>query len=96
MKELRLRKGYYEGCYYDLSTKEWTINNDNITLKEALDCWWNSIRIDGNCVYKNAYTVDPIYELDTLTKKDLNRKILIKYSDEDGDGYPIAIAKWND
>lgn len=94
MKKLRLRKGYYKGCYFDMSEKEWTVNNDNITLKEALDCWWNSIRIDGNCVYKNAYTCDSIYELDNLKKSDLNRKIFINYWDYDGDGYPIAIARF--
>lgn len=96
MKLLRHRKGYYRGCYYDLSSKEWTINNPNITLKEALDCWWNSIRIEGHCVYKNTYTNDPIYELDGLSNKDLKRKIFIEYRDEDADGYPIAIARWND
>ena len=100
VKKLRHRKGFYKGCYYDMDEKLWTVNNPDITLKEALDCWWNSIRIEkndnDNCVYKNAYTCDPIYELDNLSKKDLNRNILIDHWDEDADGYPIAFAKFID
>lgn len=94
MKNFRYRIDYYKGCYYDLEIKEWSIGNPNITLKEALDCWWNSIRIEGNICYKNAYTCDPIYELDGLTKKDLKRKIWIFNRGEDSDGYPIAYAKF--
>lgn len=96
VQKLRHRKGFYKGCYYDMDEKYWTINNPDITLKKALDCWWNSIRIEGNTVYKNAYTCDASYELDGLKQKDLKRHILIDHWDEDEDGYPIAFAKFID
>lgn len=96
VKKLRHRKRFYKGCYYDMDEKLWTVNNPDITLKDALDCWWNSVRIDKNIVYKNAYTCDVAYELDGLKQKDLKRKILITNWDQDADGYPIAFAEFID
>lgn len=85
-----LREDYYEGCYYNMETKESTLGK-LMTLRELLDCWWNSVRIDGNVCYKNAYYEDGEYELDDLEESDLDRVVRVSdVYDHDLDGYPIV------
>lgn len=107
MKRLRHSKGYYEGCYNDIDEKYWSCN-ETMTVKEALDLWWNSVRIrvpnkkgKGTTTYicyKCAYTgKDGPYELDGLPKSVLNKMIALDDEyDEDGDGYPFVGAEFVD
>lgn len=94
---LTLRKDY-EPHIYEIITreKEDTIQNNDITLRQVLDAWWNSVRIDNNICYKNAYKEDGEYELGNLTEADLERKVFVDFWDEDSDGYPICYAEFVD
>lgn len=97
--KLRYRKGYYKGCYYD-KDKAWSCG-ETMKLKEALDLWWNSVRIrtdEGTVLcYKNAYTCDEPYTIGNLPKLALKREVVLDDEwDEDADGYPIVYAKFKD
>lgn len=89
------RKGYKDRIFEVLNeAKLDCIGADNMTLRQVLDLWWNSVRIKGNICYKNAYEEDPEYELGDLTEKDLGRKVYVKGWDTDEDGYPICFARF--
>ena len=91
-----LRDDYYQGCYYDLDTKLWTLD-ETMTLRELLDCWWNIVDIDGNACYKNAYLEDEEYSIGDLSTSDLDRLVKVSYEyDLDSDGYPIVSAEFID
>lgn len=65
-----------------------------MTLKEALDLYWNSVRIKiGDKEHICYLRYDGIYELDGLSEEYLNHRICLndEYS-EDADGYPIIYA----
>ena len=89
-----LRDDYYQGCYYDLDTKLWTLD-EIMTLRELLDCWWNRVDIDGNACYKNAYLEDEEYSIGDLSTSDLDRLVKVSYEyNLDSDGYPIVSAEF--
>lgn len=89
-----LREDYYEGCYHNIDDKTWTLG-EQMTLRELLDCWWNSVRIAGNSCYKNAYYEDSEYELGDLDESDLDRVVEVDDDyDYDADGYPIVYARF--
>lgn len=92
---MELRKDYFEGAYETLTAaKLKSIQQQGITLKSALDLWWNSVRIDDNICYKTAYVNEPVYELGNLSDADLDRLIIIDHYDYDADGYPICFAEF--
>lgn len=92
-----LRKDYFKDCYILLTDAKKDSLGKIMKLRDLLDLWWNSVRIDGNICYKNSYEEDDKYELDNLAKTDLDRKVLVKnWWDEDGDGYPIVYASFID
>ena len=94
VKTKGLRDDYYQGCYYDLDTKTWTLG-ETMPLRKLLDCWWNSVNVDGNICYKNAYLEDAEYELDELKEEDLDKLVKVADEwDEDGDGYPTISAEF--
>ena len=75
-----------------------------MTIRQALDLWWNSVRIRliGDLTYFVCYKCsDYTYELDGLDeelglteKKLLRKKIELEDCWEvDSDGYPIVFAK---
>ena len=87
---------------YDYMTEtKWNSLGETLTVKEALDMWWNSIRVRTNnntaLIYK-CYTGE--YEtceledlLDTTETKVLKLVITLDNEyDEDADGYPIIYA----
>jgi len=91
------RKDYKDRIFEVLNeTKLDCIGTDDMTLRQVLDLWWNSVRIGDNICYKNAYEEDPEYELGDLTEKDLDRKVYVKGWDTDEDGYPICFARFED
>ena len=64
-------------------------------LRDVLDLWWNSVRIDGNICYKNAYAYAPEYELDGLNTDDLERLVEVEHRYMlDYDGFPIVYANF--
>jgi len=98
MEKLRHRKGYYKGCYTDIESKSWSCG-ETMVLKDALDLWWNSVRVrteDGVVLcYKNAYTCDEPYTIGDLPKSALAKLVKLDDSwDEDADGYPIVYAEF--
>lgn len=87
--------------YIDVTEEKEDSLNSNITVRELLDMWWNSVRVSGGKIkgvallYKDCY--DGSYELD----KDRNPygedilDMMVHTSDEwrdDGDGFPIIYA----
>ena len=81
--------------------KEDSINSD-IAVKELLDAWWNSVRINGGKIkgtailYKDC--IDGDYELDEdnnpYGENILNMVVhTSKEWSDDGDGYPIIYAR---
>ena len=95
--ELVLRSDYIDGIYNVLNKEKLeSVRDPEMTLGKALDLYWNSVRIEGNICYKNCYTCDPEYDLDSLSEEDLDRKIWISSYDLDEDGYPICFAEFND
>ena len=96
-KSMGYRKDYKNRVFEVLNEEKLDcIGADDMTLRQVLDCWWNSVRIEGNICYKNAYEEDPEYELDRLTPKDLDRKVYVDSWDTDEDGYPICYARFDD
>jgi len=92
-----LRKDYFEHGYVLLTDAKLDSLGKTMKLRDLLDLWWNSVRIDDNICYKNAYEEDKEYELDNLTEADLDREVLVSYyCDVDGDGYPIVYAYFTD
>lgn len=87
--------------YEYMTDAKWETLGETMTLKEALDKWWNSIRIkvnDNITVNYKCYDGEyEIYELADELKLDEDKvlKLKIKLNDEyceDGDGYPIVYA----
>jgi len=92
-----LRKDYFEHCYTLLTDAKKDSLGKVMKLRDLLDLWWNSVRINDNICYKNSYEEDDEYELDDLTEADLDREVLVSYYwDVDGDGYPIVYAHFMD
>lgn len=92
-----LRKDWIERGYEVINIPKLESLGKTMKLKDLLDMWWNSVRVNGHVCYKNAYEEDPEYELDGLTKADLNR--LVEVSTEymlDLDGYPVVYANFED
>lgn len=94
--QLTYRTGFKQNSYKVLNDEKLnSIKNNNITLKQALDLWWNSVRIGDNICYKCCHNEYPEYELDNLSLKySLNKKIYIYAYSVDMDGYPICFAKF--
>ena len=90
------RKGYKDRIFEVLNEEKIDCIGETMTLRQVLDLWWNSVRIENNVCYKNAYEEDPEYHLDKLTEKDLDREVYVKGWDTDLDGCPICFARFND
>lgn len=89
--------------YKWVTDAKWNSLGKTITIKKALDLWWNSVRvrvpakIETACIYK---CYDGEYETSELEKilkcsDEEVLKYLIELDDsyeEDGDGYPIVFA----
>jgi len=91
--------------YEYMTDAKWDTLGEIVSIKKALDVWWNSIRVRYNiegkqgvaCIYKCS---DGYYEISNLKdlfswsdKQTLDHWIHIdKQYDEDADGYPIAFA----
>lgn len=88
-----LREDYYAGCYFDMSDDKMYHLGKFTTLRELLDCWWNSVQIGDHVCYKNAYYEDDEYELDGLDESALDRTVRVSdYYEYDGDNYPTVWA----
>ncbi len=89
--------------YKWMTDAKWNSLGETVTVKKALDLWWNSVRVriptesKTVCIYK---CYDGEYETSQLEKvlKCSDEEVL-KYSieldnsyDEDSDGYPIVFA----
>ncbi len=100
--ELQTREGWYDGVQEDINKKKRQSLGKTLTLKSLLDCWWNSVRLNGNIIFKNTYTCDPEYAMygadcgqyDISSDKDLLYSLVETddYCDFDSDGYPIVFA----
>lgn len=81
--------------YEYMTDEKWDSLGKTMTLKEACDLGWNSIRVRPvgrtddrvRCCYRCN---DGSYEFDGLPAK-LDIRLDFEY-DEDGDGYPIVFA----
>lgn len=77
--------------YEYMTNEKWDSLGETMTLQEACDLGWNSIRVRTRGNTKCCYRCDDgDYVLDGLTKE-----TVIKLDDEyddDGDGYPIVFA----
>jgi len=90
-----MRKKNLNLPYEYMTAEKWTSLGDTMTLQEACDLGWNSIRVRVKGKKDNRTRCcylcnDGDYELDGLTKK-----LLITLDDEydeDADGYPIVYA----
>lgn len=87
------RKGWIERGFEVINVPKLESLGQTMKLRDVLDLWWNSVRIDGHVCYKNAYEEDTEYELDGLTEADLDRFVDVSNEyDRDLDGYPIVYA----
>ena len=90
-----MRKKNLNLPYEELTDEKWDSLGETMTLKEACDLGWNSIRVRvrgrrdnrTRCCY---LCNDGYYELDGLTKE-LMITLDDQY-DDDADGYPIVFA----
>lgn len=83
-----------ENEYTELTYEKEDSLGRTMTLKEALDLYWNSVRIkENNKEHICFLRYDGIYELDGLPEETLNRYVCLddEYN-EDADGYPIVYA----
>lgn len=83
-----------EDEYTELTYEKENSLGQTMPLKEALDLYWNSVRIKENGKEHICYLrFDGTYVLDGLPEESLNRYVRLndEYS-EDGDGYPIVYA----
>jgi hypothetical protein len=89
--------------YKWVTEAKWDSLGETMTVKKALDLWWNSIRVripeesKTVCIYKcydGEYETSQLEQ--TLKCSDVEAsKLLIKLDnsyDEDADGYPIVFA----
>ena len=82
--------------YKSMSKAKWASLGETMTLKDALDLWWNSVRIDGEIYYK-THTGNYETPEDDIPEELLNRKITLwNEYDNDSDGYPIVYADWSE
>lgn len=82
--------------YKSMSKAKWASLGETMTLKDALDLWWNSVRIDGEIYYK-TYIGNYETPEDDIPEELLNRKITLwNEYDNDSDGYPIVYADWSE
>lgn len=91
--------------YEFMTEKKWDSLGETITIKQALDMWWNSVRVrTPNGMEKHTFTVykcyDGEYDLsDMADVLEISEKDILKCKitlddeyDEDSDGYPIVFA----
>lgn len=79
--------------YKEITSEKLKSLGRTMKLKDALDLWWNSVRIGKHILYK--IFDESGYELDGLSEKSLNRLITLDDGyDEDGDGFPIVRAEF--
>lgn len=92
--------------YRAITDAKWDSLGETLTVKKALDLWWNSIRVrmpNGKdyhrfLIYKcydGEYVLDDMAEALGISEEEvlkLNITLDEDY-DEDSDGYPIAFAK---
>ena len=91
-----------EDSYTDVNYEKESSLGSDLTVKELLDMWWNSVRITGKNIDGRAVLYkqcdDGEYELDKENQP-YGEQILnmIVHTDEiydaDEDGYPIVFAK---
>ena len=98
MKNITIKGSHYtcEDLPYEVMTDDkWDSLGETMPLRDVLDMGWNSVRVDNEyCCNKCC---DGSYELDGLEESALNRMItLADEYDEDGDGYPIVYARFED
>lgn len=100
---MSVRKDYPRRGFEIVSAEKLDSLGETMKLKELLDCWWNSVRIEENgktmSFWKNSYEEDPEYticqdcEQTEAPKEYLER--LVEVDDEwhfDLDGYPVVNA----
>lgn len=79
--------------YEYMTDKKWNSLGETMTLKNAMDLWWNSIRV--RTPNKEVITCYKCYDGDyeIMGNLKLNAKITLddEYN-EDADGYPIIFA----
>lgn len=92
MRTLMKCKDYYEGCFEEINEKKIDSLGKTMTLKEAMDLWWNSVRIDGGVYYKNCYINYGKYD---CPRELLNKMVKLNEEyDYDNDGYPIIYGEF--
>lgn len=85
--------GNNKDVYSEVSWSKFNSLGQTMTLKDALDLWWNSVRIDGKGYFKSFENSYEDFEGNELDDNLLNRKIKLNDEfDEDSDGYPIVGA----
>ena len=85
--------GNNKDVYSEVSWSKFNSLGQTMTLKDALDLWWNSVRIDGKGYFKSFENSYEDFEGNELDDNLLNRKIKLDDEfDEDSDGYPIVGA----
>lgn len=91
--------------YKYMTDKKWDSLGETITIKEALDMWWNSVRVRTPkgienhifTMYKccdGEYVLDDMADILEISEEDI-LKCTITLDDEyddDGDEYPIVYA----
>lgn len=89
--------GDNKDVYSEVSWSKFNSLGQTMTLKDALDLWWNSVRIDGKGYFKSFENSYEDFEGNELDGNLLNRKIRLNDEfDEDSDGYPIVGAVFVD
>ena len=87
--------------YKYMTDAKWSSLGETMTLKKALDKWWNSIRIkvnDNITINYKCYDGEyDIYELADELELDEDEVLKLQITlndeyDDDGDGYPIVYA----
>ena len=82
--------------YKSMTSKKWDSLGEELTLKQALDLWWNSVRVrtkKGTITCYKTCDKEYIVNGDYATKDQLNKTILLDEEyDLDADNYPIVFA----
>lgn len=85
--------GDNKDVYSEVSWSKFNSLGQTMTLKDALDLWWNSVRIGDKGYFKSFENSYEDFEGNELDDNLLNRKIKLNDEfDEDSDGYPIVSA----
>lgn len=89
------RKGMKNPPYRAMTVEKWDSLGQTMSLKQAMDLWWNSIRVrTPNNIALCYKCYDGDYEI-MAEFDDVNLESQITLDveyDEDADGYPIVFA----